>query len=90
MAGTIFWDLAASNGVPHVQFVEKSAFRAPKRQGYSKAFLGVSVSEKNVGFYAWNSCLGLPGVCSWGTTAGATLGPFSRAFSVERQTLKFN
>ena len=77
MAGFNFWDLAQSNGVPHAQVGEGRCFFSKKGLGYSLAFWGAWASEPDLGFYAWNRCLGVPGVSSWGPTAKATPSPLS-------------
>ena len=78
MVGPNFWDLADSKNVPHAQIGEGRCFSPQKRQGYSLASFGVSGSELDRGFYAWNRCLGVPGVSSWGSTAKGTPTPSAR------------
>ena len=74
MAGPSFWDISASNGVPHPQVGQGRVFPPRKRQGYNLAG-GVWACDPDPGFYAWNRCLGVPGVSSWGPTAKATPSP---------------
>ena len=78
MAGNNFWDLAESNRVPHAQVGEGRRFSAKKAMGYSLAFWGVWASEPDQSFYAWNRCLGVPGVSSWGSTAISAPSPSVR------------
>ena len=62
MAWLNFSDLAESNDVSKAQIGEGRSFSRQMRQGYSLASFGVSGSELDRGFYAWNRCLGVPGV----------------------------
>ena len=78
MAGLNFLDLAESNDMPHAQIGEGRRCWAPKSLGYSPCFLGGWGSERDSDFYAWNRCLEVPGVSSWGFTAKAPPSPSAR------------
>ena len=87
MAGYNFWDLTDSNDVPHAQVGNGRRFWSQKAMVYSPCFLAGWGSKPDVDFYAWNRCLGVPGVSSWGPTARAAPGPPARGPDLAQASL---